>query len=96
MSDTAFPVPSSESPALAVPPRRAAALRRLAWQLAPWALPALLFALWSVGSARGWIAPQILPPPERVVDTLADLASNGDLVHHTLIDRKSTRLNSSH
>ncbi|NTZ88196.1 ABC transporter permease [Burkholderia metallica] len=88
MSDTAFPVPSSqssESHALAVPPRRAAALKRLAWQLAPWMLPALLFALWSVGSARGWIAPQILPPPERVVDTLAELASSGDLVRHTLI-----------
>ena len=85
MSDTAFSVPSSESHPLAVPPRRAAALKRLAWQLAPWVLPALLFALWSVGSARGWIAPQILPPPERVVDTLAELASSGDLVRHTLI-----------
>ncbi|WP_321953902.1 ABC transporter permease [Burkholderia cenocepacia] len=85
MSDTAFSVPSSDSHALAVPPRRSAALKRLAWQLAPWVLPALLFALWSVGSARGWIAPQILPPPERVVDTLAELASSGDLVRHTLI-----------
>ncbi|HEF5870050.1 TPA: ABC transporter permease [Burkholderia cenocepacia] len=85
MSDTAFPVPSSESHALAAPRRRAAALQRLAWQLAPWLLPALLFALWSVGSARGWIAPQILPPPERVVDTLAELASSGDLARHTLI-----------
>ncbi|MBR8068854.1 ABC transporter permease [Burkholderia cenocepacia] len=85
MSDTAFSVPSSDSHALAVPPRRSAALKRLAWQLAPWVLPALLFVLWSVGSARGWIAPQILPPPERVVDTLAELASSGDLVRHTLI-----------
>ncbi|RQV12840.1 ABC transporter permease [Burkholderia cenocepacia] len=85
MSDTAFSVPSPDSHALAVPPRRAAVLKRLAWQLAPWVLPALLFALWSVGSARGWIAPQILPPPERVVDTLAELASSGDLVRHTLI-----------
>ncbi|WP_175768251.1 ABC transporter permease [Burkholderia cenocepacia] len=85
MSDTAFSVPSSDSHALAVPPRRSAALKRLAWQLAPWVLPALLFALWSVGSARGWIAPQILPPPERVLDTLAELASSGDLVRHTLI-----------
>ncbi|MDI9701478.1 ABC transporter permease, partial [Burkholderia cenocepacia] len=64
------------------PPRRAAALRRLAWQLAPWALPTLHSAN---SSAGGWIAPQILPPPERVVDTLADLASSGDLVRHTLI-----------
>ncbi|UTV57932.1 ABC transporter permease [Burkholderia arboris] len=85
MSDTAFPVPSSEPHALAAQPRRAAGVRRLAWQLAPWALPALLFALWTVGSARGWIAPQILPPPERVVESLNDLATSGDLARHTLI-----------
>ncbi|MEK2604775.1 ABC transporter permease [Burkholderia arboris] len=85
MSDTAFPVPSSEPHALAAQPRRAAGVRRLAWQLAPWALPALLFALWTVGSAHGWIAPQILPPPERVVESLNDLATSGDLARHTLI-----------
>lgn len=85
MSDTAFPVPSSEPHALAAPPHRAAGVTRLAWQLAPWVLPALLFALWTVGSARGWIAPQILPPPERVVESLNDLAASGDLVRHTLI-----------
>ncbi|WP_175841834.1 ABC transporter permease [Burkholderia arboris] len=85
MSDTAFPVPSSEPHVLAAPPHRAAGVTRLAWQLAPWVLPALLFALWTVGSARGWIAPQILPPPERVVESLNDLAASGDLVRHTLI-----------
>ena len=70
MSDTAFSIPSSERHALAAPPHRAAAVKRWSWRLAPWLLPALLFALWSVGSARGWIAPQILPPPERVFDAL--------------------------
>lgn len=48
-------------------------------------LPALLFALWTVGSARGWIAPQILPPPERVYESLSDLVTSGDLARHTLI-----------
>lgn len=56
-----------------------------AWLLAPWALPALLFTLWSVGSARGWIAPQILPPPDQVYQALAELAASGDLLRHTLI-----------
>jgi sulfonate transport system permease protein len=60
-------------------------LRALAWWLAPWLLPATLFALWSVGSAHGWIAPQILPPPDRVLDTLIELARNGDLASNTLI-----------
>ncbi|HZZ13425.1 MAG TPA: ABC transporter permease [Paraburkholderia sp.] len=62
-----------------------ARLRALAWRLAPWVLPVLLFALWSVGCERGWIAPQILPPPERVFDTLLDLAKSGDLARNTLI-----------
>ncbi|RXV69487.1 ABC transporter permease [Burkholderia stabilis] len=85
MSDTAIPIPSSELNALAAQPRRAAGLKRLSWRLAPWVLPALLFALWTIGSARGWIAPQILPPPERVYEALTDLATSGDLARHTLI-----------
>lgn len=85
MSDTAVSLPSSERDALAAPPHRATAVKRWSWRLAPWLLPALLFALWSIGSARGWIAPQILPPPERVFDSLEDLATSGDLVRHTLI-----------
>ncbi|KUY56725.1 ABC transporter permease [Burkholderia sp. RF2-non_BP3] len=84
MSDTAIPIPSSDPPALAAQ-TRAAAVKRVAWRLAPWALPALLFALWTVGSARGWIAPQILPPPEQVADSLAELAASGDLARHTLV-----------
>ncbi|MEK7886198.1 ABC transporter permease [Burkholderia contaminans] len=85
MSDTAVSLPSSERDALAAPPHRATAVKRWSWRLAPWLLPALLFALWSIGSARGWIAPQILPPPERVFDSLEDLATSGDLVRHTLV-----------
>ncbi|MBU9206785.1 ABC transporter permease [Burkholderia multivorans] len=85
MSDTAIPIPSSDLHALGASSRRRAAVKRLAWLLAPWALPALLFALWSVGSARGWIAPQILPPPDQVYQALAELAASGDLLRHTLI-----------
>ncbi|NUX55615.1 ABC transporter permease [Paraburkholderia sp. JPY418] len=59
--------------------------RAVGWHLAPWLLPATLFALWSIGCERGWIAPQILPPPQTVFDTLYDLARNGDLAHHTLV-----------
>jgi len=84
MSDTAIPIPSSDPHALAAP-SRAATVKRVAWRLAPWALPALLFVLWTVGSARGWIAPQILPPPAHVADSLAELAASGDLARHTLI-----------
>lgn len=56
--------------------------RRVGWHALPWFLPALLLGLWFIGSARGWIAPQILPPPEQVYATLADLARSGDLWHN--------------
>jgi len=59
--------------------------RALAWHLTHWLLPAALFALWSIGCERGWIAPQILPPPRMVFDTLCDLARSGDLAHHTFV-----------
>ncbi|MDR6393084.1 ABC transporter permease [Paraburkholderia phenoliruptrix] len=59
--------------------------RALGWALAPWALPAVLFALWWVGCERGWIAPQILPPPVRVYATFVDLVQSGDLLHNTLV-----------
>jgi sulfonate transport system permease protein len=65
--------------------RRRERLRAVAWHLAPWLLPALLFGLWSIGCERGWIAPQILPPPERVYETFVDLARSGDLLHNTLV-----------
>ncbi len=69
----------------AASPRRNARLRALAWRLAPWVLPAVLLALWATGCERGWIAPQILPPPERVFDTFVELARSGDLASNTLI-----------
>jgi sulfonate transport system permease protein len=72
----------AKAKAKANPQRRA---RAVGWHLAPWLLPAALFALWNIGCERGWIAPQILPPPQMVFDTLCDLAHNGDLAHHTFV-----------
>jgi sulfonate transport system permease protein len=69
----------------AATPRIQTYLRKLGWHLLPWILPVVLFALWTTGCERGWIAPQILPPPERVFDTLIDLARSGDLARNTLI-----------
>jgi len=60
----------------------AARLRRLGGGVLPWLLPAALLALWYAGAAQGWISPQVLPPPQFVVDTLRDLASSGDLWLH--------------
>ncbi|OZI77830.1 ABC transporter permease [Bordetella genomosp. 12] len=56
--------------------------RNLAWQIAPWLLPILLYILWHAGAAQGWISPQVLPPPAYVWDTLRELATSGDLWLH--------------
>jgi sulfonate transport system permease protein len=89
MSDTAIPVATStaDDNAHGRPKARGASerLRRVAWHLAPWLLPAVLLALWTIGCERGWIAPQILPPPARVYETFVELARSGDLASHTLI-----------
>ncbi|MDD1968996.1 ABC transporter permease [Pseudomonas putida] len=56
-----------------------------AWQsralnrLLPWLLPTALLGLWYLGSERGWLSDQVLPPPAFVYQTLVDLASTGDL-----------------
>lgn len=59
-----------------------AQIRRAAYVAAPWLLPLALFALWSVGAAQGWIAPQVLPAPAQVWDVLRDLALGGELWTH--------------
>jgi sulfonate transport system permease protein len=42
-------------------------------------LPTLLLAAWALTSARGWVAPQILPPPIRVWHTLVEQFGSGEL-----------------
>ncbi|WP_341959948.1 ABC transporter permease [Pseudomonas sp. RC10] len=68
-------------------PRRVAAAKRSspAWQTRavnlalPWLLPIALLGLWYVGTERGWLSEQVLPPPAYVWQTLTDLLSTGDL-----------------
>lgn len=48
----------------------------------PFFLPLGLLLLWALGAARGWISPQVLPSPQFVWETLADLATNGELWTH--------------
>jgi sulfonate transport system permease protein len=68
-----------------VPRVVARAAQGSAWQsrtlnrLLPWLLPAALLGLWYLGSERGWLSDQVLPPPAFVYQTLMDLASTGDL-----------------
>jgi sulfonate transport system permease protein len=58
-------------------------LRRCGDASLPWLLPLALLALWQAGASAGWISSQVLPPPRFVWDTLADLATSGDLWTNT-------------
>jgi sulfonate transport system permease protein len=44
-----------------------------------WVVPASLLALWALASAKEWVAPQILPAPLAVAETLWDQVKTGDL-----------------
>jgi sulfonate transport system permease protein len=67
----------------------AAAPRRLAWfgpaardGLLAWAVPLAVLALWWIAASHEWIAPQVLPAPEAVARTFAELAAGGELWTH--------------
>jgi sulfonate transport system permease protein len=45
----------------------------------PWLLPLALLGLWYLGTERGWLSEQVLPPPAFVWQTLSDLVTSGDL-----------------
>ncbi|HMK78299.1 MAG TPA: ABC transporter permease [Xanthobacteraceae bacterium] len=48
-------------------------------------VPLLIVVLWTLGSARGWLPEQILPPPPYVWQNLQELLANGELGRHALI-----------
>lgn len=55
-------------------------VRALSGRALGWLLPLLLLAAWTLSSTRGWVAPQILPPPGRVAATLVEKLSSGELL----------------
>jgi sulfonate transport system permease protein len=48
-------------------------------------LPLLLLLWWSISAQSQWVAPQILPAPERVAQRLLELIDKGDIQHHLSI-----------
>jgi sulfonate transport system permease protein len=51
----------------------------LAWLLV---VPAVVLPLWVIGSARGWLAEQVLPRPADVLHTFAEMVASGELAQH--------------
>ncbi|HEY6878567.1 MAG TPA: ABC transporter permease [Polyangiales bacterium] len=50
-----------------------------------WFFPLALFALWRTAAAHEWIAPQILPPPHLVWQTLVEQFQSGELLANLMI-----------
>jgi len=53
--------------------------------LLSWPFPLALLALWALAARYEWIAPQVLPAPQVVAHTFADLARSGELFDHLKI-----------
>lgn len=51
-----------------------------AWpSLTSWIVPAVLLVAWALASKKQWVAPQILPAPAAVAQTLLEQVKSGDL-----------------
>lgn len=51
--------------------------------LLPVLLPILILILWYLSAIRGWIAPYVVPPPQRVIETFVDFLQDGTLFNDT-------------
>jgi sulfonate transport system permease protein len=72
--------PTRPAPRVVIRARPASAWQSRALnRLLPWLLPAALLGVWFLGSARGWLSDQVLPPPAFVYQTLMDMVTSGDL-----------------
>jgi sulfonate transport system permease protein len=63
----------------AASPRRPIELSRRTLQLLSWLAPVALLVVWEVLAQAGWLSPQVLPAPSKVVRTAFKLAATGSL-----------------
>lgn len=74
------------SPSAGLPkPWQALPLKRLGQWLWPLLLPLSLGLFWWLGSRQEWVASQVLPAPDIVLESARDLIGNGLLQEHVLI-----------
>lgn len=80
-SDSGGTEPARIAPASRRPASRAAVSTNAA-VLAPWVLPAGLFAFWQLAAQAGWLSSRILPEPWQVLMAFWSLAESGELWTH--------------
>lgn len=77
-----FDLASGVHEAPTLPPRGAATTIKAARarpSLIGWIVPSLLLLAWAVAAKKEWVAPQILPAPAAVAQTLLEQVKSGDL-----------------
>jgi len=70
---------STPAPAAPAPARKSARSKSPAASLVGWILPATLLLAWAIASKKELIAPQILPAPAAVAETLLEQLKSGEL-----------------
>lgn len=76
----AFAPAATAAPSPARPPRKAKPVSRRTLLLLSWIAPALIIAIWEYLAQIGWLSPQVLPAPSKVLRTAWKLALNGSLL----------------
>jgi len=54
--------------------------KRGLWLLS-WLAPVVLIIVWEIAAKAGWVSPQVLPAPSKVLNTAIKLATTGTLLH---------------
>ncbi|MBO4221082.1 ABC transporter permease subunit [Bradyrhizobium neotropicale] len=65
----------------AASPRRPLELSRRGLQLLSWLAPVALLVVWEILAQVGWLSPQVLPAPSKVIRTAFKLATTGSLLN---------------
>jgi sulfonate transport system permease protein len=78
-TDLAYKIAAADSTAESTPAAPSKSYSKLLSPALGWVVPVATLALWSVASRHEWVAPQILPAPGTVWQTLLEQARSGDL-----------------
>ena len=60
-------------------------MKRAIHNVAPWALPMLLLAVWQLSVSAGWLSTRILPAPIAVIEAGVSLVRSGEIWTHLAI-----------
>ena len=80
-SPVAFDTTSRDDIVAASAPARRFEIGRRGLQLLSWLAPVALLVVWELLAQAGWLSPQVLPAPSKVVRTAFKLVASGSLLN---------------